>query len=376
VYIEADFRLDINFFWRGIEMKKKQKWFCVFAALAVLAVLVGGCQKKNDGGSKQVEVGIVMKNYNTPYFQKLNDTIKAESEKLGWKCTVLGSDSDVTKEASNIDSLIQKKVKVIFIDSIEPNPVVPAINRAAEAGIAVINVDSAPGAGSNDVTTVYSDNIENGRAVGKAYITYIGMDKPLYGILLAGGKGNVAGLERRSGLFAGLIGARLGISDAEADKAAANIEKQLVATGRAENSAAKFFIVGQGWGDWSRTGGLQVGEDLITANRNNVNLMMAENDDMNLGARQALINAGLLNVDIIAAADGAMAAYDLIKSGDQPRYIATGENSPVKVGIKAVEIAKEIVVDGKPWNAFEKITKTDAFGVTAEMVPDHYDYGF
>jgi ribose transport system substrate-binding protein len=357
-------------------MKKMQKVLCVFTVLAVLAALVFGCQKKQAEGSKQIEVGIVMKNYNSPYFQKLNDTIKAESEKLGWKCAVLGSDSDVTKEAANIDSLIQKKVKAIFIDSIEPNPVVPAINRAAEAGIAVINVDSAPGAGANDVTTVYSDNVENGRAVGKAYVKYIGMDKPLVGIMLSGGKGNIAGLERRSGLFAGIIGARLGISDAEADAAAAEIENQLVAFGHAENTAAKFRIAGQGWGDWSRTGGLQVGEDLITANKASLNLMMAENDEMNLGARQALVNAGLLDVDIIAAADGAQAAYDLIKSAEKPLYVATGENSPVKVGIKAVEIAKQIIVDGKPWTSFDKITKTDAFGVTENMVPDHYDYGF
>jgi ribose transport system substrate-binding protein len=357
-------------------MKKTLNNFCVFATLSVLALLSWGCQRSGTGDSGQIGVGIVMKNYNTPYFQKLNDTIKADSEKLGWKCTVLGSDSDVTKEAANIDSLIQKKVKVIFIDSIEPNPVVPAINRAAEAGIAVINVDSAPGTGAEDVTTVYSNNVENGREVGKAYIKYIGMDKPLASILLSGGKGNVAGLERRSGLFAGIIGARLGISDAEADAAAAEIEKQLVASGKAENADAKFRILGQGWGDWSRTGGLQAGEDLITANKSELNLLMAENDDMNLGARQALVNAGLLEVDIIAAADGAKAAYDLIKTGEKPCYIATGENSPVKVGIKAVEIAKQIVVDGKPWSDFNKITTTDAFGVTMDMVPAHYDYGF
>jgi ribose transport system substrate-binding protein len=356
-------------------MKKRTISFGVMVALAVLAILIGGCQKKTSKSS-QIEVGIVMKNYNSPYFQMLNDTIKVEAEKLDWKCTVLGSDSDVTKEAANIDSLIQKRVKVIFVDSIEPNPVVPAINRAAEAGIAVINVDSAPGAGAKDVTTVYSNNVENGREVGKAYVKLLDSDREIAGIILSGGKGNVAGLERRSGLFAGIIGARLGISNAEADAAAADIEKQLIATGRAVNENAGFRIVGQGWGDWSRTGGLQAGEDLITANKSNLNLLMAENDEMNLGARQALINAGLLDVDIIAAADGAKAAYDLIKSGDKPRYVATGENSPVKVGIEAVKIAKQIVIDGRSWSDFDKITKTEAFGVTADMVDAHYDYGF
>ena len=358
-------------------MKKHLNSFIVPVVLMVLAALTGACQRGNERGrSDRIEVGIVMKNYNSPYFQVLSDTIKSECEKLGWSVTVLGSDSDVTKEAANIDSLIQKRVKVIFVNSIEPNPVIPAINRASEAGIAVINVDSAPGSGARDVTTVYSNNVENGREVGKAYVKFLDSDREIVGIILSGGKGNVAGLERRSGLFAGIIGERLGISNAEADAAAADIERQLVATGRAENARARFRIVGQGWGDWSRTGGLEAGEDLITANRSNLNLMMAENDEMNLGARQALINAGLLNVDIIAAADGAKAAYDLIRTGERPRYVATGENSPSKVGIEAVRIARQIVVDSKAWNEFEKITKTEAFGVTANMVNAHYDYGF
>lgn len=353
-------------------MKKLLIVLCVFALVGT-SVFAGG---QKDGGSGQIEVGIVMKNYNSPYFKALNDSVENECKKLGWKVTILGSDDDVSKEAANIDSLIQKKVKLIFVDSIDPTSVIPAENRAADAGIPVINIDSGVGPGSKDVTTVYSNNIENGRAVGKAYVKYAGNDKPLAGILLSGVKGNVAGLERRSGLIAGIIGARLGLTDAQADAAAAEIEKQLVATGKAENAQAKFRIVGQGWGDWSRTGGRAVGEDLITANKAVLNLMMAENDEMNLGARNALIDAGLTEVDIIAAADGSKAAYDLIKSSEKPRYIATGENSPVKVGIKAVEIAKQILVDGKPWSAFEKITRTEAFGVTADMVDAHYNYGF
>ena len=352
-------------------MKKLMVGLC--ALILVSAVLVGCGGKKE---SETIEVGLVMKNYNSPYFKALNDTVESECQKLGWKVTILGSDDDVSKEAANIDSLIQKKAKLIFVDSIDPTSVIPAENRAADAGIPVINIDSGVGPGCKDVTTVYSNNVENGRAVGKAYINYAGNDKQLMGILLSGVKGNVAGLERRSGLIAGIIGARLGLSDADADKAAAEIETQLVASGRAENKDAKFNIVGQGWGDWSRTGGRAVGEDLITANKATLNLMMAENDEMNLGARNALIDAGFLDVDIIAAADGSKAAYDLIKSGDKPRYIATGENSPVKVGIKAVEVAKAILVDGKAWTDFDKITKTDAFGVTADMVDAHYDYGF
>lgn len=353
-------------------MKKLLIVLCVLTLLCTSIFAAG----QRDSGSGQIEVGIVMKSYQSPYFKALSDSVENECKKLGWQVTVLGSDDNVEKEAANIDSLIQKKVHLMFVDCIDPTSTVPAQNRAVAAGIPVINIDSGVGPGCNDVTTVYSNNIENGRAVGKAYVKYAGNDKPLVGILLSGVKGNVAGLERRSGLIAGIIGARLNLSDSQADTAAAEIERQLVSTGRAENAAAKFRIAGQGWGDWSRIGGQAAGEDLITANKATLNLMMAENDEMNLGARVALVNAGLLDVDIIAAADGSKAAYDLIKNGQRPRYIATGENSPVKVGIKAVEVAKQILIDKKPWSSFNKITLTDAFGVTADMVDAHYNYGF
>jgi ribose transport system substrate-binding protein len=366
------------------KMKKRLVYLCV--VLSAFALLMSGCKKQEPAAPAEgaadaapaaevIEVGLVMKNYNSPYFQALTDTVKTESEKLGWSITVLGSDNDVTKEAANMDSLIQKGVKVIFLDCLEPDPVVPAINRAAEAGIPVIAIDSGVGAAAQTVTTVYSNNVENGRAVGKAYIAYKGMDTPIVAIMLSGTKGNIAGLERRSGAIAGIIGSRLGLSDADADAAAAAIEEQLVATGKAENAEAKFSIVGQGWGDWSRTGGLQAGEDLITANKDTLTLVMGENDEMVLGARQALVNAEMMDIDLIASADGSKAAYDLMKTGELPRYIATGENSPVKVGMKAVEIAKQIV-DGAAWTDFQKITTTDAFGVTADMVDAHYDFGF
>ena len=35
-----------------------------------------------------------------------------------------------------------------------------------------------------------------------------------------------------------------------------------------------------------------------------------------------------------------------------------------------------VLVDGKAANSFPKITLTDAFGVTADMVDAHYNYGF
>jgi ribose transport system substrate-binding protein len=351
-------------------MKKVVLFACCLALLAAGA-FAGGARSQE---SSKISIGIVIKSRGSPYFTSLANALRDESAKQGWEVTLLDSNDDTQAEANNVDSLINKRVKLIFLDCIEPDAVIPAINRAADAGIPFIAVDSGIGEGARAVTTIYSDNKENGRAVGLAYIKRIGMDKPIIGIVLSGMKGNIAGQERRTGLFAGIFQARLNLSPQAAWDAAVAFDRDLTNNGRAVNEAAKFRVNGQGWGNWGRTGGLEAAEDLITANRD-LNLMMGENDEMLLGARQALVNAGLTGVDIIAAADGSKAAYDLIRQPGSG-YVATGENSPSKVAIKAIQIAREILVDGKDPRNYPKITMTEAFAVTPENVDEHYDFGF
>ncbi|MDR1575085.1 MAG: substrate-binding domain-containing protein [Treponema sp.] len=357
-------------------MKKSVLAVCCLVLLTA-GLFAGGKQGGGSGSaSGKIEVSIIMKSRGSPYFTALTNSVKEGSEKLGWTVSVYDSNDDSVKETENLEAAIAKKVKLIFLDNYESLSVVPLINRAYDAGIPVIAIDSGVGPGAKFVTTVYSNNIENGRAVGLTYINqYAGKDKPLIAILLSGTKGNPVGEERRTGLFAGIIQARLGLSPDAALAAAKEFNRELTVNGRAKHEKAKFEVRGQGWGQWSRDGGRTAADDLIVANKD-LNLLMGENDEMNLGAMGALEVAGLKGkVDIIAAADGSKAAYDLMKVPGSG-YIATGENSPTKVGIKAVEIAKEILIDGKdPWG-YPEITMTEAFAVTKENADEHYEYGF
>jgi ribose transport system substrate-binding protein len=241
-----------------------------------------------------------------------------------------------------MDTFIAQKMNLIFLDSVEPDACIPSINAAADAGIGVINLDSGVGEGAKDITTVYSDNKQNGRAVGLAYAKKVGKD-PIKAILLSGAKGNVAGDERRTGLFAGIIEGRTGMAEADACTAANTFDDELLANGKATNADADFTVVGQGWGSWTSEEGLTASEDLITANPD-LTAALGENDQMLFGAMTALDNAGITGVDIVAAADGAKEAYDKIKAGT---YFATGENSPYKVAQKGMDIAKEILVVAK-----------------------------
>lgn len=378
----------------------KKKLVSMILCLTMVMVMAVGCggnsdsgDSGDDGGSsdsgeekdagdsgKSIKVGFAIKTQNGPYFVKLVESVEAAAEEKGWDCTVLTANEDTAKEAENIESFITQGMDVIFLDSIDPDACIPSIDAAAEAGIPVINLDSGVN-GGNYVTTVYSDNKENGRLSGVAYTEWMTdngkEDEEIIAILLSGKKGNVAGLERRTGLFAGIVQGRTGCTEDEAWEAAQDIEDQLTSGGKAEYADAKFKIVGQGWGNWTEEDGLTACEDFVTANPD-VTTILGENDQMLFGGQTALENAGIKGVAIVAAADGACAAFDLIKendSADNP-YIVSGLNSPVLVAQDGIRIAEEIAVDGASWDDYEQITLTEAAGVTKDLVDKYYDVGF
>jgi len=355
---------------------KKKALSLLLAIVMVFAIV--GCSSKDSGsdasgdkGGKKIKVGFAIKTQDVPYFVALVKAVQDVAKEKGWDVTVLDANGSTAKEAENMETFIAQKMDLIFLDCIEPDAAVPSINKAAEAGIGVINLDSGVGVGAKDITTVYSDNKQNGRLVGLEYAKKMG-DAEIKAILLSGVKGNVAGEERRTGLFAGIIEGKTGVPEDQAWALARKLDSELLSRGKATNEEAKFSVVGQGWGGWSEEQGLTAAEDLITANQD-LTTVLGENEGMLYGAMTALKNAGIEGIDIVAAADGAKEAFDLIKEG---QFFATGVNSPYKVAELGFKIAEEILVDGKDMWSYDDITLTEPAAVTSENVDEFYQFGF
>lgn len=360
-----------------------KKAVCIGLCFVLTGMMLAGCGSTETATAteaadvpettktSEISVGFAMKTQDSPYFVSLVDSVKELAVAEGWNCTVLDANGDTTKEAENIETLITQGVDLIFLDSVDPDACVPSINAAAEQDIPVINLDSGVSE-CNQCTTIYSDNKQNGRLVGKAYGAYVDADTEIIAVLLSALKGNIACLERRLGLYCGIIEERTGCTEEEAWAAAQQMEDDLTASGKARNDEANFTLRGQGWGAGTREEGLVAAEDLITANKD-LTCVLGENDQMLFGAMDALENAGIEGVDLVAAADGAKEAYDLIKAG---KYFGTGENSPFKVAEKGMAIAKEILIDGKDWQSYEDVILTDAIAVTKDNVDERYEFGF
>ena len=375
----------------------KKKLLSVLLCAAMVATMAVGCGSSDsssessddaaaeeDGGeSKEFKIGIAMKTQDGPYFVALTKGLQEKCAELGLvesadDVVVLNANMDVAKQSENFETFISQKYDMVFCDCIDPDNVIADEQSCYDAGIPVINVDSGVNDGSYCVTTVYSDNKQNGRLCGKSFAESMG-DEEIYSIMLSGEKGNVAGNERRQGLICGVLEQRLGISEDEAWKLTAEADDELLNKGSYTNEEAKFTIAGQGWGNWTVNDILNDANDLVVKTKDKLNTRFAENDQMLFGGMQAADDAGLTGIHYVAAADGAQEAYDYIngttecKSGE---YYCTGENSPVQVAITATNIAKEILVDGKDPESYDEVTLTEAICVTKDNVDERYEFGF
>ena len=317
------------------------KHFCSLLAISAawfLALDAGAADKP-------LKVGISMYTLSAPYFVAQQQAAKEVAEKMG--CTVVATDAqnDMIKQIADVEDMLSQGINVLILNARDPKGLVPATKSCTAAKVPVIEMDSGIDPSADYVTIVQSSNSANGQLVGDYLVKAMG-DQPLKIALLSGDQGNLVGEERREGVFRGII------------------ESQLRQFGKADVT-----IVGQGWGKWSHEGGQTAMEDLLTAHKD-INVLVAENDSMALGAMRAIGDAGRTkDIKVCAAADGQKEALEAIKEGT---YLATGRNDPVEVATKAVEIGLK-AAKGEIPTSFPKTTLTEPVAITKDNVDKYHN---
>lgn len=295
-------------------------------------------------------VGYSQYTLGAPYFAAQVESAKAAAKELGIKLVVIDAKNDMVKQIADVEDLLVQGIDVLILNPQDPKGLVTATKKATEAGVPVIIIDSSIDPSADFITTIQSNNDANGELVGEWLVKE--MDKLMPGedlkiALISGAKGNPVGKARRNGVFKGII------------------EEQLRSHGK-----AGFEIVAQGWGTWAHEGGLNAMEDILVANPD-INVLLAENDSMALGAMRAIENIGKMpmkDIIVCAAADGQKEAIELIKEG---KYGATGMNSPVLTAETAVKAAVEVILEGKI--EYPSITYTPAIVISKENADKYYD---
>jgi ribose transport system substrate-binding protein len=292
---------------------------------------------------QDVKIGMSMYTLGAPYFAAQVNAAKEKAEELGLEFVHTEARDDMVTQLGNVEDLLAQGIDLLILNPKDPQGLIPATKAATRAGVPVIIVDSTIDPAADFVTTIQSNNMANGEMIGEWLVKQM-KGEPIRMALLSGVPGNPVGKERRQGVFRGII------------------EQQLRSTGR-----MGFEIVTQGWGDWFHEGGLKAAEDMIVAHPE-INVLLAENDSMALGALEAVREAGReKDILILAAADGQKEALELIKQG---KYGATGMNNPKLIAETAIEIGLQ-VLQGKTY--FPKVSYTPAVCITRDNVDKYYD---
>lgn len=225
--------------------------------------------------------------------------------------------SDAQQKQENqikaIRSYIQQGVDVIAFSPVVESGWDSVLKEAKDAGIPVVLTDRAVDSADESlyVSFLGSDFVEEGKKAGE-WLTeeYKDSSDPVKIYQLEGTTGAAPAIDRAEG-FADVI---------KADD--------------------KFEIVGSQTGDFTRAGGKQVTEAMLKSNPD-VDVIYAHNDDMGLGAIEAIEAAGLkpgVDIKIItvdAVKDGMQALAD-----GKINYIV--ECSPL-LGSQLVDIVKSVV---------------------------------
>lgn len=314
-----------------------------FAMALVLVCFAGSAGEK---AIKNIKLGLSMKQQTSPYFTAQIEIAKDRAKEMGFTLIALDAQGNMEKQIADVDDLLAQNVDALLINAIDPEAIVPATRAATRAGVPVIGFDTLIDPSGEFVTVVLSNNFENGRAVG-AYAAQFYTDKPAKAAVLSGTKGNTPGRDRRTGFFTGFI------------------EQELLTKGK-----CTLELQVQGWGDWGQEEGLKAMEDIVVAYPD-INMLIAENDNMALGAMKAIAEAGMKEqIRIFAVCDGQKEAMALIKNNNEGNYMATGMNDPALVANTAIDVALEIVQKGA--SDMPKIYYTPPIAVTKENVDKYY----
>ncbi len=296
-----------------------RKAFKGFLLLTVLMLVLAGCSTKAPGTSDKsagkkggkIKVGLSISTLNNPFFVSLKEGAEKEAKAQGIDIITVDSQNDSAKQVSAIEDLIQKNVDVLIVNPTDSDAVTAAIKSANDANIPVITVDRSAN-GGKVVSHIASDNIAGGKMAGEYILDKIGKKGKV--VELEGIPGSSAARERGEGFH------------------------------KAIDSVSTVQVVAKQAADFDRAKGLTVMENILQSHKD-IQAVFAHNDEMALGAVQALEAAGMKNV-VVVGFDATDDAVKAVKDGKMSATIAQKPTEIGKIGVQtAVKVAKKQSVE-------------------------------
>jgi len=247
-----------------------------------------------------------------PFFVHMMKAFKAEAAKQG--LGVIESDGQVSspKQTADIEAALTKGVKGIVISPNEVDALAPALSQAVDAKVPVVTVDRRVAQVDGILAHVGADNVKGGEAQGQLIVAKFPNGATI--INLQGQSGASPAIDRNKGLHNVL------------DKA-----------------GGKYKIAFEQTAGFDRAKGLSVTEAALAGMPKPPQVIVAANDDMALGAMEAVKARGLTGIVIIGF-DALPEALAQVRDGG---LTATIEQFPGKQSAIGVQTLAAFIKSGK-----------------------------
>lgn len=241
-----------------------------------------------------------------PFWALVEKGAREKAKELGVDLVVLAppQESDITSQIAQIEDQMTKGVDGIALAPTDPDALAPIVDEALAEGTKVVFVDTN---GKNKGVTFIGTNNEMGAKLAADYICK-NVPKGSDVAILQGIIVQSTGRFRADGSHKGLTECGLN-------------------------------IVAEQPGDWDRAKGQAVMENILVGNPN-IKAVFASNDNMALGAAEALKQAGVLDKVLLVGFDANPDAAVSILAGEMSASVA---QNPYNMGALSVENLMKLI---------------------------------
>ena len=265
------------------------------AAAALAAIGLAGA-----GAAAEKTIGVALASDTNPFYIAMLKGIETRAKELGYKVSVVTAEEDVARQLNGINDLIAKGVDGILASPIDAKALCSAFDKAKAAGIPMMAI-ARGSACKAQLLHIAVDEIRVGREIAEWTARSIG------------GKGKIA-------MLAGPAGAQAFMNFARGYEEGIARHPGIEVVYRQELAL-------------TREMGLKHGEDALVAHPD-IEAIYGANDELGMGAAQAVAAAGKKKAVIVTGMNGIPPAVRAVKRGAMDLTVVL---NPVKWGILGVD---------------------------------------
>lgn len=241
---------------------------------------------------------------NFPFFVHMLKAMEAEVSAQGGTPLEADGQNNAPKQTADVEAGLTKGVDGIVLDPIDVSAMAPALSEIADAGVPVVTIDRRVPSAKGVLAHVGADNVKGGEAQGQWVLNTFPNGATI--VNLQGQPGASPAIDRNKGLH--------NVLDAHSDK---------------------YRFAAEQTANFARDQGLSVSEALLSSLTSPPDVIVAANDDMALGALEAVKARGLQAKVKVIGFDALPDALASIRDGG---LSGTVEQFPAEQSKTAVDI--------------------------------------